>query len=316
MLTIFRKILRARDCRSEWEIVYGVVEDKELKLNAFLPTDGTKPVPAIVEIHGGWWHTGDAAQKIEDVEGCKIFRRRGVAVFSIQYRLGKTGGFPESIRDCRNAIRFIRKNAKRFNIDGDLIGVTGFSAGGHLGAMVAMVPENFEDGGPLSGLEGVSAKVSGCFSYSLPTDLGRFWDQGLDDVVHHADETVTFREANSEIRFDPRPRLRTLFHGITPETKEHRILYDRMSPWGHIRKSIPPLLICDGEKDPVVPGLHGKALYEALKKGGADVTYWMSVNGEHCFPSGKGFEKTLDRFLEKIFKLSPHHLLKNKSNMI
>ena len=37
--------------------------------------------------------------------------------------------------------------------------------------MVAMVPETFPDGGPMAGLEGVSAWVSGSFSYIPPTDF-------------------------------------------------------------------------------------------------------------------------------------------------
>ncbi|MEI9960395.1 MAG: alpha/beta hydrolase [Limisphaerales bacterium] len=104
--------------------------------------------------------------------------RRGLAIFSIQYRLGESGGFPQNIRDCRNAIRFIRQNAKRFNIDPNRIDVTGGSAGGHLSLMVAMVPENFDDGGATSGLEGISAKVSGSFSYIPPTDFVRFGIKG------------------------------------------------------------------------------------------------------------------------------------------
>ncbi|MSU66389.1 MAG: alpha/beta hydrolase [Opitutus sp.] len=285
--------------RSELDIVYGTVEGRELKLNAFLPADAIKPVPAIVEIHGGWWYGGDSAKKVEDVGGHRVFMHRGLAIFSIQYRLGQAGGFPENIRDCRNAIRFIRQNAKRFNIDAELIDVTGFSAGGHLSAMLARVPEDFADGGPLPGLEGVSARVSGSFSHNLPTDLARFWNQGPDDTVTYADGTVTFRPVDAQIRCDSHPRLRILFHGITPDTEEHRALYDQMCPIGHIRKNIPPILICDGEKDPVVPGLHCKALYAALKAVGADATYWMSANGGHGFPSGEGFTKVLDGFIER-----------------
>jgi acetyl esterase/lipase len=69
---------------------------------------------------------------------------RGIAVFSIEYRLGKQGGFPENIRDCRNAVRFVRKNAKRFNIDPERIGCYGTSAGGHL---TMMVPEDSKTAG-------------------------------------------------------------------------------------------------------------------------------------------------------------------------
>ena len=124
---------------------------EELKLNAFLPDNTKAAVAAIVEIHGGWWYAGDSASTIEGVGGWQFFMRRGLAVFSIQYRLGEAGGFPQNIRDCRNAIRFIRQNAKRFNIDPNRIMVTGGSAGGHLSLMVAMVPEEFPDRGCDSG---------------------------------------------------------------------------------------------------------------------------------------------------------------------
>lgn len=288
---------------SELNIPYCSVAGKELALNAFLPGNATEPVPAIVEIHGGWWHGGNAASEVGGVGGCNIFVRRRIAIFSIRYRLGKEGGFPENIRDCRNAIRFIRLNARRFNIDPERIDVTGGSAGGHLSLMVAMVPEDFEDGGPTPGLEGVSARVSGSFSYIPPTDFVRFWSQGPDDAITNLEGKVTFREPDEKIPYDSQPRLRVLFHGLTPDTPEHRAIYTRMCPIGHVRKDVPPLLICDGEKDPIVPGLHGEALYQKLRSAGADATYWMTTNGGHAFPGGPGFESVLDKFIGRTLRL-------------
>jgi acetyl esterase/lipase len=275
------------DYKSELNIVYCTVDGKALELNAFLPANATNPVPAIVEIHGGWWYGGRAASTVKGVGGHQVFVQHGLAVFSIQYRLGKNGGFPECIRDCRNAIRYIRKNAKHFNINPDRIDVMGGSAGGHLSLMVAMVPENFDDGGPTPGLEGVSTKVSGSFSFIPPADFVRFWD--------HGDTTIGNDETHS--------RLGVLFHGITPDMEDHQALYTSMSPIGYVRADVPPLLICDGEKDPIVPGLEGKELYEKLRAVGADATYWMTPNGGHSFPGGNGFWKVLDNFIVRTLKL-------------
>jgi len=63
------------------------------------------------------------------------------------------------------------------------------------------------------------------------------------------------------------------------------------------------LLICDGENDPIVPGLHGKALFEKLQAVGGEATYWITVDGGHRFPSGAGFEKVLDSFIVHSLKL-------------
>ncbi len=290
---------------SETNLTYCTVDGKNLTLNAFLPDGTTNPVPAIVEIHGGWFFAGGPASKPDGVGGWQVFMRHKLAIFSIQYRLGTEGRFPENIRDCRNAIRFIRKNAARFNIDPNRIDVTGGSAGGHLSLMVAMVPENFDDGGPTSGLERVSAGVSGSFSYIPPTDFVRFWNEGPGDVLTNQDGTTSFRPPDDKIPNDSRPHFRVLFHGIIPDTEEHKFLYTNMCPIGQVRKDVPPLLICDGEKDPIVPGLEGKELYEKLRSLGADPTYWMTPNGGHAFPGGEGFDEVLDHFIVHSLRLQP-----------
>jgi acetyl esterase/lipase len=288
---------------SEQNIPYCVVDGREQTLNAFLPQNATKPTPAMVEIHGGWFYGGDAASAPQDVGGFGAFARHGLAIFSIRYRLAAEGGFPQNIRDCRNAIRFIRKNAKRFNIDPERIDVTGGSAGGHLSLMVAMAPDDFDDGGPTPGLEGVSARVSGSFSYIPPTDFVRFWNEGPEDVLTNANGKISFRGPNDRIPNDARPHFRVLFHGVTPDTEAHKALYTRMCPIGNVRKDAPCLLVCDGEKDPIVPGLEGKELCDRLAAVGADATYWMTPGGGHAYPVGDGFPEVLERFLTKSLKL-------------
>ena len=147
--------------------------------------------------------------------------------------------------------------------------------------------------------------MSGSFSFIPPTDFVRFWGQGPDDVVTNADGKISFRGPDEKIPYDSRPRLRVLFHGVTPDTEAGRALYESMCPVGHVRKDLPPLLICDGEKDPIVPGLHGKALCEELHAAGADATYWMTPDGGHGFPGGAGFDQVLDNFLVRSLKLDP-----------
>lgn len=268
--------------RSELNVPYCEITGKQLTLNVFLPQDATNPVPAIVHIHGGWWYGGKSEAVPGDIGGWQVYTSNKLAIFSINYRLKQDGGFPQCIRDCRNAIRFIRKNAKRFNIDPERIDVSGDSAGGQIALMVAMVPEDFQDGGPTAGLEGVSARVSGAFSCIQVADFVEFWNNGGDSTIG---------------KDESRSRLRLLFHGITPDTDEGKALYTKMSPIGWVRNDVPPLLICDGQKDPIVTGFEGVWLYEKLKADGADATYWMTPNGGHSFPDGAGFDEVLDNFI-------------------
>jgi len=299
--------------QSKLNIPYYTVDGRTETLNAFLPVNADKPLPAIVDIHGGWWVAGDAATKPEDIGGWQVFMRHGQAIFSIRYRLGAEGGFPENIQDCRNAIRFIRKNAALFSVDPNRVDVCGGSAGGYLSLMVAMVPEDFDDGGPTPGLEGISAQVSGSFSSIPPTDFLRFWDQGPNDVITNAKSKITFRAPDDNIPNDARPHFRILFHGITPDTPTHEALYTRMCPIGHVRKQIPPVLICDGQKDPIVTGLEGKELYQQLVAAGAPANYWMTPEGGHSFPEGGGFWTLLDNFVVCTLKLDDKYQTKRDS---
>lgn len=308
-------VLRAVEYSSELNITYCTVDGRELKLNAFLPKGIDKPAPVMVDIHGGWWESGAKSGSIEQMWGgmraqlAPIAMSKGIAFFSIDYRMGKPGavtpeqwqegGFPEEIRDCRNAIRFIRKNAARFNIDPERIGCFGGSAGSHLSAMCAVVPEDFDDGGPTEDLKGVSAKVCNAFSFVGPWDFVEQWIEAPSDELPGG----LFRKAEGAIKNDARPRHRRNFKGIIPDTEEHKALYRKMSPIGHVRKDVAPLLICDGEVDPIVPGMPGKRIHAKFQEVGADTTYWMSPHAGHAFPSGEGFPKVLSDFLDRTLKI-------------
>ena len=52
---------------------------------------------------------------------------RGVAMFTISYRLAKTGQktFPHAVRDVLAAVQYVRGNAKEFRIAEDRIGLIG-----------------------------------------------------------------------------------------------------------------------------------------------------------------------------------------------
>ncbi|MFT5127999.1 MAG: acetyl esterase/lipase [Rhodothermales bacterium] len=270
----------AADYKSEIGITYSEVDGLELKLNAFVP-ESDSPTPAIVHIHGGWW-TGGGPSKSPKSGQFSAFRSQNVAIFSIQYRLGKKGGFPENIRDCRNAVRFVRKHAARFNIDPDRIGAMGGSAGGHLTMMVTLAPADFDDGGPTAGLEGISPAVCMGFPWIGPTDMVRQWHESVEGARNNA-----------------KPYHRVLFHGVIPEDEAGRAEYRRMSPMTYARENAPPLLICDGEKDPIVPDTPGKNLHEALEAAGAYSVYWLTKNGGHGYPGGAGFKDILDAFVKR-----------------
>jgi len=74
----------------------------------------------------------------EGVDVAKWLNEQGITVFLVKYRCPTRGGKPPhwaALQDAQRAIRLVRKNAERFGIKSDKIGVMGFSAGGHLSAL-------------------------------------------------------------------------------------------------------------------------------------------------------------------------------------
>ncbi|MFT5526445.1 MAG: acetyl esterase/lipase [Pirellulaceae bacterium] len=67
----------------------------------------------------------------------------GLAAALASYRGRPKRELRDTISDLKTAVRFVRKNAKRHNIDADNIGAMGRSAGGTLAALLA-VPGDIE----------------------------------------------------------------------------------------------------------------------------------------------------------------------------
>lgn len=65
--------------------------------------------------------------------------KNGIAAFVLEYRL-PNGHREVPLEDVVEAIRIVRKKAKKFNIDPSKVGIMGFSAGGHLAASASNIP--------------------------------------------------------------------------------------------------------------------------------------------------------------------------------
>lgn len=65
--------------------------------------------------------------------------KNGIAAFVLEYRL-PNGHKEVPLEDAVEAIRVVRKKAKKFNIDPAKVGIMGFSAGGHLAASASNLP--------------------------------------------------------------------------------------------------------------------------------------------------------------------------------
>jgi len=100
-------------------------------LDIYYPDDVRKPVPVVLSIPGGSYKYVSYGNEGLDV--AKYFCQRGIAVAVFKYRL-PNGHENVPLADACHAIEMLRDSAAAWNIQGNKIGVMGFSAGGHLAA--------------------------------------------------------------------------------------------------------------------------------------------------------------------------------------
>lgn len=109
--------------------------DYEMLLSLHVPKEGTGPFPVVIYVHGGAY---TSYNKEGQTELAKELAGRGIAFCGFNYTLLPKGIFPQCWWDFRNAVRFLRKNADKFQVDPLRIGAYGISAGGWLISSASM----------------------------------------------------------------------------------------------------------------------------------------------------------------------------------
>lgn len=124
-------------------VVYYKKENRALHLDAFY-NKKQKNNPAVIMIHGGGWRSGNKNQMQVLAQEIAL---KGYSCFAIEYRLSLEAKYPRGIYDVKNAIKFIKDNAKRFHVDPNKIAVLGCSSGGQMAALIGTTNEDlaFED---------------------------------------------------------------------------------------------------------------------------------------------------------------------------
>jgi acetyl esterase/lipase len=154
------------------------------KLDLYLPSDQGNPAPLVIWIHGGGFQVGDKRSMPRrdygpppkllgpggpyqiQVPDVVALTTKGYAVASLNYRLiYKTGehiykAAIAGIQDGKSAVRFLRANAGKYNLDSNKFAVWGNSAGGYMAAMLGVTGDQatmFDD--PASPYSGISSAV-------------------------------------------------------------------------------------------------------------------------------------------------------------
>jgi len=238
----------------ESELIYTRVDGLELRARTYRPkVEGT--LPAIIDVHGGVWSSGDRSQgQVYD----RGLASSGLFVFAIDFRQAPAHQHPAASRDIATAVRYLRSQAGALRIDPDSIGLVGSSSGGHLAMLAGLTPNSAEFGG-----EGASdASVRYVIALWPVSDPAYRYDYAK--RVGRA-ELLRSHEAYFGTR-------ETMLRASVP-----RLL--RASEQTHL----PPLLVVQPGRDANIPIEMTLELLKAYQDAGGRLTYLFYPDQPHAF---------------------------------
>jgi len=266
------------------DIAFGTAgkDGRELLCNIYHPPPEAPGFPSlksgrrvgVLIIHGGAWMMGDRMQL--DFFA-KLLGREGYVCVCNEYRLAEEARWPAMIHDCKAAVRWMRANANRLNIDPDCICAQGNSAGGHLALLLAgsdsgVYPELEGDGGN----SGISSAVAACLPVYPPTIMSRpLTAEGMKDMSW----------------FDPAATDRD---------------FALFSPMTYARPTFPPCCFLHGNGDDLVSTADVIKMYQELHSRGAHAELHLFAYAPHAFDAdphlGREVVRLMKVFLDRIFR--------------
>lgn len=120
------------------DIPYGRF-NKWNRLDVYYPVGTTKPIPTIINVHGGGYVYG---RKEYNKCYCMNLAQRGFAVVNFNYRLAPKSKFPTPIIDTNQVMKWVCKKGRKYFIDSNNIFMTGDSAGAQIASQYSAIVTN------------------------------------------------------------------------------------------------------------------------------------------------------------------------------
>ncbi len=196
--------------------------------------------PAVLILPGGAyrWTSPREAEPV-----ALRFLAKGWAAFVLDYSVAPCG-FPTSLREACYAMRFIRENAEKWEIDPHMVAATGFSAGGHLCGCLGTLYDCPEVGD--IGSAGLLRPDALGLCYPVAVSWGRTHGESFQNISR-GDEAL-----------------------------KRRLSLDQC-----VRPDMPPVFLWHTRDDGSVPCRNSLVLAAALEEAGVDFAMHIFRHGKH-----------------------------------
>ena len=231
-------------------------------LTIFLPLKNLSKGSAIIICPGGGY--GGLLTKREGSDVARAFTKLGVTAFVLKYRLPNDAIMEDKsigpLQDALKALKMVRQNAVKWNIDTSKIGIMGFSAGGHLASSAGthfdtQIIENAEN-----------------------IDLRPSFMVLINPVISFSNEIGHIGSRNNLLGKSPSPEKITFFSNEL-----------------HVNQSTPQTFLVHTADDTVVSPENSFRFYYALRKNKVNAELHIYSEGEHGFLKKPVFEEWFGR---------------------
>src|SRR5262245_19584163 len=272
------------------DVIYGRKFGTALTMDIFTPKENANGKGIIWCVSGGWF-----SAKPGGIGLAKELVDRGYVVFAVVHGSQPKFTIPEVLDDMHRAVRFIRTNAKKYNVDPDKLGIAGASAGGHLSLMQGNAPK---EGNPKATdpVDRPSSKVAAVACFFPPTD---FLNYGKEGQVALGDGTLKgFRPP-----FDFWERDKDTNKLVVIEDQERRkAIGKQISPAYFVTKDSAPALIIHVDADKLVPFQQAEIIGAKYKEAGVPFELVVKKGEAHGWKGIDQDVKTLADWFDKYLK--------------
>lgn len=270
---------------------------RPLELEAWVPATDVA-VPVVVWVHGGGYAMGDRRRTPDPQRFARLFPsvlEAGMALISIDYRLGREAVFPAAVHDGKAALRWVARYAGTLGVDPTRVALWGESAGAHLAGFVTATHGNSNwDGeqGVRAGGVDLRAFVSWYGAMDLPTVVR----PGVTPEL----EAAFGGNVPEFIKFPPE------YFNLGAERWQEPELRATASPSTHATPAMPPTLFIHGEADRMVPIQQSELMLARLQELNIDAELVRIPGADHVWMGVD--QATVDDIIDRSVEFLARHL--------
>lgn len=246
-------------CKFDTTDMVRVSNVQKPEIAVYLPAKRNATGEAVVICPGGGYHI--LAYDWEGIDMASWLNSKGIAAIVLTYRLpiASSNIIPHKspLMDAQRALRTVRANAEKWNLDPAKIGVMGFSAGGHLASTLST---HFDAGDPSS--QDLVERVSCRPDFSIL----------VYPVISFSDEITHAGSKQALLGEDPDPKLVEYYSNEL-----------------QVNENTPPAILIHSADDNAVPVENSIVYFSAIKE-------YNKQSELHIYPyGGHGYSLAIGR---------------------